>query len=233
MILILRNYYAKERKIANFANEMKKISNIAFDLGGVVVALSYEQAVRRFEALGLKDARQRLDAFEQRGIFGDLESGRITAEDFRRELSVLVGRNLTVDECRTAWQGYVDHVPMRNLESILSLRKRGYKVCLLSNTNPFIMQWAEKDFDGKGHPISYFFDALYLSYECKVMKPHRKIFEMMLNGQKSQPEETIFVDDGPRNVEAAAGMGMQTLCPQNNEDWTAALENLLNLQERI
>ena len=67
------------------------IKNIAFDLGGVVLALSYEQAVRRFEEIGLKDARQRLDAFEQKGIFGDLESGRITTEDFRRELSLLVG----------------------------------------------------------------------------------------------------------------------------------------------
>jgi putative hydrolase of the HAD superfamily len=211
-------------KSSIFVAEMKKIKNIAFDLGGVVVALSYEQALRRFEALGLKDARQRLDAFEQKGIFGDLETGGISAEDFRRELSVLVGRNLTMEECGFAWQGYVEHVPKRNLEAILSLRERGYKVCLLSNTNPFIMQWARKDFDGDGHPISYFFDALYLSYECKVMKPHREIFEIMLRGQESLPEETIFVDDGPRNVETAAAMGMQTLCPRNNEDWTVALE---------
>ena len=32
------------------------IKNIAFDLGGVVLALSYEQAVERFEKIGLKDA---------------------------------------------------------------------------------------------------------------------------------------------------------------------------------
>ena len=31
---------------------MKQIKNIAFDLGGVVIALSYEQAVRRFEEIG-------------------------------------------------------------------------------------------------------------------------------------------------------------------------------------
>lgn len=203
------------------------IRNIAFDLGGVVVALSYEQAVKRFEELGLKDARQRLDAFEQRGIFGDLESGRITAEDFRRELSVLIGRGLTMEECGTAWQGYVDHVPERNLKALLSLRARGYKVCLLSNTNPFIMQWASNDFDGEGHPISDFFDALYLSYECHVMKPRREIFEMMLRGQESLPEETLFVDDGPRNVETASAMGMHTLCPVNNEDWIPALEVFL------
>jgi putative hydrolase of the HAD superfamily len=207
------------------------IKNIAFDLGGVVLALSYEQAVKRFEEVGLKDARQQLDAFEQRGIFGDLESGRITAEDFRRELSKMVGRQLTMDECYQAWHGYVDHVPKRNLAELLSLRERGYKVCLLSNTNPYMMQWAGNDFDGEGHPIGYFFDALYLSYECKVMKPRREIFEMMLQGQQATPEETLFVDDGQRNVEMAASMGMHTLCPQNNEDWTEALEAILkNLQ---
>ena len=203
------------------------IRNIAFDLGGVVLALSYEQAVRRFEEIGLQDARKHLDAFEQKGIFGDLESGRINEEDFRRELSVMVGRPLTMDECYYAWHGYVDYVPQRNLEAILKLRAQGYQVCLLSNTNPFMMQWAEKDFDGKGHPISYFFDAMYLSFECKVMKPKREIFEMMLRGQQATAEETLFVDDGPRNVETAAALGMHTLCPQNNEDWIPALEALL------
>lgn len=203
------------------------IRNIAFDLGGVVLALSYEQAVRRFEEIGLQDARKQLDAFEQKGIFGDLESGRINEEDFRRELSVMVGRPLTMDECYYAWHGYVDYVPQRNLEAILKLRAQGYQVCLLSNTNPFMMQWAEKDFDGKGHPVSYFFDAMYLSFECKVMKPRREIFEVMLRGQQATAEETLFVDDGPRNVEMAASIGMHTLCPQNNEDWIPALETLL------
>ena len=206
---------------------MKKIKNLAFDLGGVVVALSYEQAVRRFESIGLKNARQHLDVFEQKGIFGDLEAGRISAEEFRRELSKLVGRDLTAEECATAWLGYMDHVPKRNLEALLSLRARGYKVRLISNTNPFIIQWAKRDFDGEGHSISHFFDALYLSYECKVMKPHKEIFEMMLRGQQTLPEETIFIDDVQRNIETAAAMGMLTLCPQNNEDWTTALENLL------
>ena len=209
---------------------MKTIRNIAFDLGGVVLALSYEQAVRRFEEIGLGDAGQRLDAFEQKGIFGDLESGRITAEDFRREVSLLIGREVTMDECYTAWHGYVDHVPKRNLEALLSLRARGYKVCLLSNTNPFMMQWANRDFDGEGHPIGHFFDAMYLSYECKVMKPRREIFEMMLKGQQATAEETLCVDDGPRNVEAAAALGMRTLCPQNNEDWIAPLEAMLSLR---
>lgn len=206
---------------------MYNIKNIAFDLGGVVLALSYEQAVARFEEIGLRNARQHLDAFEQKGIFGDLEAGRISAETFRQELSRLVGRELTHGECYYAWHGYVDHVPPRNLEALLSLRSRGYKVCLLSNTNPFMMEWANRDFDSQGHPISHFFDAMYLSFECGVMKPHREIFEIMLRGQQALPEETLFVDDGRRNVEAAAALGMHTLHPQNNEDWIQPLEQIL------
>ena len=207
---------------------MCKISNIAFDLGGVVIALSYEQAVKRFEEIGLKDARLHLDAFHQKGIFGQLEEGIITPETFRAELSKLIGRPVTMEACRYAWHGYVESVPQRNLDMLLRLRAAGYRVCLLSNTNPFMMQWAlSPDFDGGHHGLDYYVDAMYLSYQCGVMKPSRRIFEMMLSGQQARPEETLFVDDGAGNVEAAARLGMHTLCPQNNEDWTQTLSVLL------
>ncbi len=207
---------------------MNRITNIAFDLGGVVLALSLEGAIREFERIGLTDARQRLDAFQQKGIFAELESGRIDAETFRAELSRMIGRELTLQECYEAWHGYVDHVPQRNLEMLQQLRNEGYKVCLLSNTNPFMMMWAGNDFDGKGHPIAHFFDRMYLSYECGVMKPSPDIFQMMLRGQNASPEETLFVDDSTKNCEAAQQLGIHTLCPQNNEDWTGMLQDFLN-----
>ena len=204
--------------------------NIAFDLGGVVIALSYENAIRRFEEIGLTDARQHLDAFHQHGIFGDLESGRISAEVFREGLSRIIGRQLTMDECFYAWHGYVESVPQRNLDMLLRLRQQGYKVCLLSNTNPFMMQWAcSPAFDGGHHPIGYYFDRLYLSYECKVMKPSPEIFRMMLEGQQTTADETLFIDDSPNNCATAEALGIHTLCPQNNEDWIPALKSYLNM----
>ena len=212
---------------------MDCIKNIAFDMGGVVLALSYEQAVRRFEEIGLKNARQHLDAYHQQGIFGQLEEGSISPEDFRQSLSHMIGREVSMQECFYAWHGYVDTVPKRNLEALLSLRARGYQVCLLSNTNPFMMQWARStEFDGEGHSVDYYFDALYLSYECKVMKPSRRIFEIMLEGQHATPETTIFIDDSIGNVKAAADMGIHTLCPQNNEDWTGMLATELSIQNQ-
>lgn len=204
------------------------IKTILFDLGGVIITLEQEQAVRRFEALGLKDARERLDAYTQQGIFGDLEHGLITAEDFRRELSVMVGHEVTHEECAYAWQGYAKEVPVRNLEALTRLRRQGYRVLLLSNTNPYMMEWVESErFDGHGHPLSAYLDKCYLSYQMKLMKPSEAIFREVLRQEKTFASEVLFVDDGPRNVMVASQLGMRTFCPVNGADWTAELESLL------
>lgn len=207
------------------------IKNIAFDLGGVVLALDYEGAVRHFEEIGLKDARRHLDVYQQHGIFGQLEEGSITAEEFRIELGRLIGHDVSRQACHDALHAYVGSVPRRNLDMLRLLRRKGYQLCLLSNTNPYMMQWAlSSDFDGDGHPISFYFDRLYLSYECRVMKPDARIFQMMLDGQHATADETLFIDDGPKNVAAASRLGIHTLCPQNNEDWTGMLREALGLK---
>ena len=200
------------------------VKNIVFDLGGVIMTLSQDQAIERFEGLGLKDARQRLNAYTQSGIFGDLEGGRIDAETFRLELSKLVGQEVTYDECCYAWQGYCKEVPQRNLDCLQQLRKQGYRVILLSNTNPFMTAYTHSPaFDGQGHALTDYVDVCYLSFELGVMKPDPLIFSKMLMGEQILPENTLFVDDGLRNVAAASEMGMHTFCPENGADWTAEI----------
>ena len=140
------------------------IRNIIFDLGGVILTLDQPQAVRRFEALGLKDAEQRLDPYTQQGIFGDLEEGKIDAETFRLELGKLIGREVSFEECCYAWQGYAKELPQRNLDALRKLRSEGYRLILLSNTNPYMMEWVDSPrFDGQGHSIRDYMDACYLS----------------------------------------------------------------------
>ena len=56
---------------------MKRIRNIVFDLGGVLIDLDHHQAVSRFEEIGVKDAKQLLDPYEQKGFFLELENGKI------------------------------------------------------------------------------------------------------------------------------------------------------------
>jgi putative hydrolase of the HAD superfamily len=101
---------------------MGRIKHIIFDLGGVILTLDPNQAVRRFEEIGVKDAAKRLDSYTQHGIFGDLEHGLITAEEFRKSLSELIGREVSHEECAYAWQGYALNLPERNKAILRQLR---------------------------------------------------------------------------------------------------------------
>ena len=175
------------------------IKTIVFDLGGVIFAQSFEGAIRHFEEIGVKDARKILDPFTQLGFFGDLESGKITAEEFKRQFSVYAGHDVTDEECKYACTGFVSHVPQRNLDALRRLRSEGYRLLLLSNTNPFMMMWAmSPEFDGKGHSLRDYFDACYLSYECRLVKPSKEIFQMVLEREGIKPEDTLFIDDRDR-----------------------------------
>lgn len=195
-----------------------------FDLGGVIMTIDQPSAVERFKEIGLKDADTRLDPYTQSGIFGDLEEGKITDREFIRELSKLVGRELSYDECKYAWRGYTKEVPMRNIKVLDKLKSMGYRLILISNTNPFMMDWAmSSDFSGDGRPLSAFFDSMYMSYKMKVMKPNERMFCEIIRQEGINPEETLFVDDGPKNVSMGKALGLKTFCPKNGEDWTSEI----------
>ena len=209
---------------------MNKIKRIAFDFGGVIIRQNQQQAVERFKQIGLLDAEERLGAYTQQGIFGQLEEGKITAEDFRWQLSLLIGRAVTIEDCSYAWRGYCDGLPQRNLEALQRLRREGYGLSILSNTNPFMMGWAlSQDFDGNGHSLADYVDALYLSYQMKVMKPSTEIFRRVLEAEGVRPEELLFVDDSSHNISAAQQLGIATFQPVNGEDWTEELFQLLRI----
>ena len=204
------------------------IKTIAFDLGGVIITIDQPQAISRFKEIGAANVETFLNPYTQTGIFGDLEHGLITAEQFRAELSRLIGKELTAEECAYAWQGYAKDVPQRNLDAVMRLRKEGYRVVLLSNTNPYMMEWAmSPSFDGAGHRLDYYFDHCYLSYQMKMMKPSEEIFREVLRQENVLPQQVLFVDDGPRNVATASQIGFRTFCPENGADWTEEIYTYL------
>jgi putative hydrolase of the HAD superfamily len=200
------------------------IKTIAFDLGGVIMTITNDEPVRRFEELGVADARQLLDPYTQTGFFGDLEEGKITDEEFRQQLSAYTGNELSWQQCQYGWMGYVVGVPLRGLKALEELKARGYRLVLVSNTNGFIQAWANSpEFSEAGLPLTHYFDYMYRSSEMGVMKPAAGFFEYILEHEQTPAEEILFVDDSERNCAAAAAMGFQTFQPVNGEDWTEAL----------
>lgn len=209
---------------------MSIIKNLVFDFGGVFAKIELQGCVEAFRSLGFKDVDEYLNPYQQKGFFGDLEAGRITAEEFRRCISEHCCREVSWEDCQKGWLGFMAGVEQANLEELLKLKNEGYNLALLSNTNPFITSWFRSDkFDGNGHGIGYYIpqEHQYLSFEQRCMKPGREIFEKMLSGEGFVPDETMFVDDGAINLNTAKELGLHTFQPLNGENWGCRLEEAL------
>ena len=203
------------------------IKNLVFDFGGVLTTIDTSQAIARFRQLGLQDPEQYLNAYKQTGIFFQLENGDIDASAFIGELGRLCGRSISYDEALHAWMGFIIRVETELMEYLQTLRG-DYRLCVLSNTNPFLQGWARSSaFTDCGKSLDDYFDELYLSYLMCCSKPAGTIYRKMLAQGNMKPEETLFVDDGARNIEAAAALGIKTLKAVNGQDWRSDLEAVL------
>lgn len=65
------------------------------------------------------------------------------------------------------------------------------------------------------------------------MKPDLKFFQAVIDNEGINPEESLFVDDGPRNIEAARRLGFNTMCPKNGEDWTGELYSFIKKSGKL
>ena len=193
----------------------------------MIAPISRDKAVEAFIRLGLADADERLDKYHQTGIFQELEEGKLDTEAFQCELGKLCGHKLGYEETQKAWLGFIVGVNPDILACLEELRKH-YRLYLLSNTNPYVAGWACSDcFSPEGKPLDAYFDKLYLSYKIGCTKPDERIFRFMMADASLVPSETLFVDDGPGNIEAGRKLGMHTFNPANGADWREDLKNVL------
>lgn len=90
------------------------------------------------------------------------------------------------------------------LAVLRSLKEKGYRLVVASNASSRYHRYIKR--------LSIFnpFDALYYSCDLKCSKPHPQFFQSILNREKIQAEEILFVDDSIANCKAAHDLGMST-----------------------
>jgi putative hydrolase of the HAD superfamily len=204
--------------------DLTGITTIVFDLGGVIITLDRNEAVRRFRNAGLKNAEELLDPYHQKGIFLELEEGKLTKEAFYEAVRKEAGCYISDEAIDYGWMGFLKEVPESKLQLLENLKAHGYKLYLLSNTNPVVMEWAlSPAFTPQGKSLDQYFDKLYLSYQQKCVKPDSTIFRQMIEDSGLIPAETLFIDDGKANVEAGKQLGFRTCLAVNGEDFSDLL----------
>ena len=83
------------------------------------------------------------------------------------------------------------------------LKQRGIRTAILSNMGDSVLANMEREFDWLPR-----FDVLVWSYQHKMAKPEPAIYRLVLERLGTKPEETLFIDDKPVNVDAARALGL-------------------------
>ncbi|MDR1331338.1 MAG: HAD family phosphatase [Tannerella sp.] len=210
------------------------IRNIVFDMGGVLVDVHRERAIRQFQSIGVRRAAELIDSSHHSGIFLAIEDGSIDADTFCRRLCAEAGRAIPREAIEQAWQSIVDPPAPYRLDCVLELRKR-YRTFVLSNNNPILMDgWARTArFSAAGRPVTDYFDRVYVSYEMKCVKPDMAIYRMMVADSGIVPSETLFLDDSRDNIRAGEAAGFRTHLVRNGEDWRGAVSAILEAEGRV
>ena len=123
--------------------------------------------------------------------------------------------------------------PRPLLPHLEKLREKGIRTYVLSNNNPASMEYIRQMFTADGKTMEDYFDAVYLSYELHELKPSEAIFRKMIAAGGMRPEETLFIDDGQKNVEAARKLGFSVYMPAPGEDFGHIFENLNRYEENL
>lgn len=196
------------------------ITTIIFDIGNVLADFVWEDYYRSFgydeamvDRIAKATVKNPLWNEYDRGVMGNEEilQGFIDSDpgiesDIRRVLED-VGPMVTRNDYAIPW--------------IQELQGKGYRCLYLSN-------FSEK----AGRECAAALDFLpymnggILSYQDKVIKPMPEIYQLLIDRYRLVPEECVFMDDTPVNLEGAEKFGIHTIHFKNQ---TQAIEDLKKL----
>ena len=189
--------------------ETLSFNTIVFDLGGVIINLNVPRCVANFKrlmgeanvrnVLGIDDEGEGVVAVSAATLqlMHDYEYGNISTETFLTTLQEYCYPGTTIDQIREAWLSMLDTLPQERLDYIASLRRKGYRTILLSNSNE--LHW---DPIWEQYRLGEYFDAVFASHHLHMAKPNREIFDHVVREAQVDCAHTVYVDDLEKNRKA-------------------------------
>ncbi len=173
--------------------------------------LDFDASIRAFQNLGLNKELLDRDHVYADPVFYKLEVGEVSPAEFRQRVREILNNPLLTDEqIDAAWCAMILDIPAKRVKKLQALRKN-YRLFLFSNTNEIHITQLHKEFRNEhGIEFSSLFEKDYYSHEIHARKPDTESFLEVIELAGIVPEETLFVDDLEKNIEAAEKAGLKT-----------------------
>ncbi|MBT2557446.1 HAD family phosphatase [Hymenobacter sp. ISL-91] len=189
----------------------QKLPHLLFDFGGVIINIDYNRTLEAMRALG---SGIEFTQAAQAELFDQLETGQLSAAEFRAGLREHYGLQATDAQLDAAWHAMLLDVPAERLALLADLRRQGYQTALLSNTNHLhiteINQRLQAQY-GLQNGIADCLDRVFYSQEVGLRKPGEEIFRHALREMNWEAADTLFIEDSPQHIATARRLGLHTL----------------------
>jgi HAD superfamily hydrolase (TIGR01509 family) len=190
---------------------MENVKNIIFDLGGVIMDIDVKQTLHAFTKLGIKNVENYFGHGFAASFFSDHEAGRLSDEDFLKEIKKLITGEASDEDVINAWNALLLRFPPERINLLKELKSR-YRIFLFSNTNAIHYdKFSEIYRDTFSGELEDLFEKAYFSHSLGHRKPDPTGFELIIEENKLDPKKTLFVDDAFINVEGAIKTGLKGL----------------------
>ena len=207
------------------------IKAIIFDMGGVLVDLDIEDCKKVFkETLGYDDIDQIIDACHQKGIYGDLEEGTLSAEEFRSIVIAGSRPGSTPEMVDAAMSNILVGIQPYKVQMLKKLAQE-YDLYMLSNNNAICLPYSRAMFAEAGIPLEDIFKKCFFSFEMKALKPSAAFYKAVVEQIGLPEEEMFFIDDSQRNVDGSIAAGLPAVYYEPGTDLEALISEVLNKEE--
>ncbi len=198
------------------------IHTIIFDIGNVLVHFRWKELYADLGFTGEKFEKI-ADATVRSHWWNEFDRGLMTTEEvighfvenapeYREEITEIyrhMGEIVRIYDHAIPW--------------IQELKQSGYQVYVLSN-------WPRPAYDANLHTNLRFLeyvDGGVMSFQEGLIKPDRRIFELICKRYDIDPKEAVFLDDNAENIEAAKAFGLNAIRFQDYEQAKAELKKYL------
>jgi epoxide hydrolase-like predicted phosphatase len=181
------------------------IKAILFDYGSVLVQLVDETPRRQLaDRYGIPLKRIYTLLFDTEASI-QAALGEISMEHHWRAIHEILRTppGERVEFIRQFWAA--DGLNHELVEALPALREH-YRLGLLSNANDDLRAMLVERWQ-----IDGLFDDMIISAEVGLLKPDRRIYELAVKRLDVQPDEAVFIDDMPVNIEGARIAGLEAI----------------------
>ena len=196
------------------------IRAIIFDLGNVLIHFDAVRAARQFSRKAKVPFEKVWDHFFTSKAEKAYTRGQITTREFYLHAKRAFNSKINFKTFAGLWNDIFWE--NRGIHSILVRLGRRYPLYLISNTNALHFNHVRKEY---AHLFRHF-DRTFPSHRMGHRKPDPRIYRKVLKAIRLRPEETIFVDDIPKFIEAAKKVGMNGIRFRSNRQLTRELRRL-------